>query len=92
MYERLKLILARRRTESGRVQDLAATDAAMCGSLAGGVAAAITTPLDVCTTRIMLSVKLAVRHALSFLVFRLASLNDADANSRFLRPDGLDIP
>jgi hypothetical protein len=86
MYERLKLILARRRTESGRVQDLAATDAAMCGSLAGGVAAAITTPLDLCKTRIMLSVKLAVRCRLSFRVSRFTLLNDADANSRFLRP------
>ncbi|CAO3643847.1 mitochondrial carrier domain-containing protein [Cunninghamella echinulata] len=31
--------------------------AALCGSLAGGIAAAITTPLDVCKTRIMLSNK-----------------------------------
>ncbi|KAI8336308.1 mitochondrial carrier domain-containing protein [Chlamydoabsidia padenii] len=29
--------------------------AALCGSVAGGIAAAITTPLDVCKTRIMLS-------------------------------------
>ncbi|SAM00280.1 hypothetical protein [Absidia glauca] len=31
--------------------------AALCGSVAGGIAAAITTPLDVCKTRIMLSSK-----------------------------------
>lgn len=30
-------------------------DAALCGSLAGAVAAAVTTPLDVAKTRIMLS-------------------------------------
>jgi solute carrier family 25 S-adenosylmethionine transporter 26 len=32
-------------------------EAAVCGSIAGGIAAAITTPLDVCKTRIMLSSK-----------------------------------
>ncbi|KAI9289215.1 mitochondrial carrier domain-containing protein [Umbelopsis sp. AD052] len=32
-------------------------EAAICGSIAGGIAAAITTPLDVCKTRIMLSHK-----------------------------------
>lgn len=55
MYERFKLILARRRTESGLVRDLPAVEAAACGSVAGGIAAAVTTPLDVCKTRIMLS-------------------------------------
>ncbi|KAI8638783.1 mitochondrial carrier domain-containing protein [Parasitella parasitica] len=34
-------------------------EAAVMGSLAGGIGAAITTPLDVCKTRIMLSSKIA---------------------------------
>ncbi|GAA97023.1 uncharacterized protein L969DRAFT_96910 [Mixia osmundae IAM 14324] len=55
MYERLKLALAKRKTTSGSVQDLSLQATALCGSLAGSVSAALTTPLDVAKTRIMLS-------------------------------------
>ncbi|SCZ90647.1 BZ3500_MvSof-1268-A1-R1_Chr9g10909 [Microbotryum saponariae] len=55
MYERMKLVLARRRTASGKASDLPSIEAAACGSVAGGISAALTTPLDVCKTRIMLS-------------------------------------
>lgn len=52
MYEYFKRIYAK---YYGRPAE--PYQAALCGSIAGGIAAGITTPLDVCKTRIMLSSK-----------------------------------
>ncbi|KAH9822256.1 mitochondrial carrier domain-containing protein [Melampsora americana] len=54
LYEQLK-IYAKANRQSSSQQDLPAHLAALCGSIAGSTAAAITTPLDVIKTRIMLS-------------------------------------
>lgn len=53
LYELLKLQLSRR---VGRTP-LYAHEAAVCGSIAGGFTAAVTTPLDVLKTRVMLDLR-----------------------------------
>lgn len=67
LYEYLKV-----RTARARGKDLVgAHEAAVCGSIAGGVAAALTTPLDVLKTRTMLDLRVSPSSSPTFLLSSL---------------------
>ena len=61
----MKSTVALRTLSLSRVEDLPAAYAALCGSIAGGIGAGLTTPLDVAKTRIMLSTKVSYYTGLS---------------------------
>ncbi|EIW59313.1 S-adenosylmethionine transporter [Trametes versicolor FP-101664 SS1] len=69
LYELLKNRLA-------RILDrpLHAYEAAVCGSFSGGVAAALTTPLDVLKTRVMLDLRDSAKHAQPSLATRFREI------------------
>jgi len=69
LYELLKVQLARK---LGR--KLHAHEAAVCGSFAGAVSAAATTPLDVLKTRVMLDMRDATKQELPSLSTRFQQI------------------
>lgn len=70
LYELLKLRLSQ---ALGR-RPLHAYEAAACGSVSGGVAAALTTPLDVLKTRVMLDMRDTSKHSMPSLPARLKQI------------------
>ncbi|KAF8215202.1 mitochondrial carrier domain-containing protein [Mycena galopus ATCC 62051] len=74
LYELLKSRLS---IFTGR-KPLYAHEAAICGSFAGGVAAALTTPLDVLKTRVMLDMRDSTKEKLPSLSVRLKGIYIAE--------------
>ncbi|EPQ51095.1 mitochondrial carrier [Gloeophyllum trabeum ATCC 11539] len=74
LYELLKLKLS----DFLDRRPLHAHEAAVCGSVAGGVAAALTTPLDVLKTRVMLDLRDPSKHSMPSLTMRLKQIYTAE--------------
>ncbi|KAF8157894.1 mitochondrial carrier domain-containing protein [Crassisporium funariophilum] len=70
LYELFKLKLSRKVNR----KPLYAHEAAICGSIAGGFAAALTTPLDVLKTRVMLDVRDSSKEKLPSLLTRFKTI------------------
>jgi len=70
LYELLKLKLSKKLNR----KPLYAHEAAICGSIAGGTAAALTTPLDVLKTRVMLDLRNSSEQALPSLPVRFKQI------------------
>ncbi|TFK52171.1 S-adenosylmethionine transporter [Heliocybe sulcata] len=70
LYEFLKHQLSRALDR----KPLPAYEAAICGSIAGGVAAALTTPLDVLKTRVMLDLRDPSKHSMPSLTTRFTQI------------------
>ncbi|KAH7915473.1 mitochondrial carrier domain-containing protein [Hygrophoropsis aurantiaca] len=76
-YELLKLRLSHHLER----KPLYAHEAAICGSIAGGTAAAITTPLDVLKTRVMLDLRDPSKQQIPSLLSRLRQIYVAEGMS-----------
>ncbi|KAF9046138.1 mitochondrial carrier domain-containing protein [Panaeolus papilionaceus] len=70
LYEYLKLQLSKKLNR----KPLYAHEAAVCGSIAGGVAAAFTTPLDVLKTRVMLDMRDSTKEKIPSLPARFRAI------------------